>query len=64
MSGGEWWADYCCRWDELFVAGVCGVVHYAWLVKADLAGPAAYGAVPTLLLLLRLPGRAQRPAMR
>ena len=56
------------RWARLhrlaYVAGVCGVVHYAWLVKADLAGPAAYGAVLTLLLLLRLPGRAQRPAMR
>jgi len=56
------------RWNRLhrlaYVAALCGVVHYAWLVKADLTGPAAYAAVLALLLLLRLPRRAQRPTMR
>jgi len=56
------------RWEKLhrlvYVAAICGIVHYAWQVKADLLGPAACAAVLALLLLVRLPGRAQRPSTR
>lgn len=33
-----------------YVAGVAGVIHYLWLVKADLAAPLAYAAVLAVLL--------------
>ena len=56
------------RWVVLhrlvYVAAACGIVHYTWQVKADLLGPALYAAVLALLLLLRLPARAQRPSTR
>jgi sulfoxide reductase heme-binding subunit YedZ len=38
---------------------VLGVVHYLWLVKADLAAPLTYGAILALLLVLRWPPLAQ-----
>jgi len=51
------------RWKALhrlvFAAGAAALVHYAWLVKADLLLPLAYGAVFVLLVALRL-----RPARR
>ena len=37
------------------VAGLLAVVHFVWLVKADLSEPLLYGAVLGLLLLARLP---------
>jgi sulfoxide reductase heme-binding subunit YedZ len=46
------------RWVSLhrlvYVAALCGIVHYTWLVKADLAGPVAHASVLAALLLLRL----------
>jgi len=46
------------RWRKLhrlaYVAGVLGVVHYLWLVKADLLPPVAHGAILALLLASRL----------
>jgi sulfoxide reductase heme-binding subunit YedZ len=46
------------RWITLhrlvYVAAVAAIVHYVWLVKADLAAPLAYAAVLALLLGLRL----------
>jgi len=46
------------RWVKLhrlaYVAAVCGVVHYLWLVKADLRAPLIYAAVLALLLGYRL----------
>jgi sulfoxide reductase heme-binding subunit YedZ len=46
------------RWNRLhrlvYVSGVAGVVHYWWLVKADIRNPAAYAAVVALLLGFRL----------
>ena len=46
------------RWKPLhrlvYLAGIGGVVHFLWLVKADLAAPLAYGAVLALLLGFRL----------
>jgi len=42
------------RWITLhrlvYVAAVGGVVHYAWLVKADLRAPAIYAAILAVLL--------------
>ena len=47
------------RWQQLhrlvYAIAVLGVVHYLWLVKKDLTEPLIYGAVLTLLLLMRLP---------
>lgn len=39
----------------VYLAGALAVLHYLWAVKADFRGPATYGAVVALLLLLRLP---------
>ena len=45
-------------WNRLhklvYATGVLVVVHYWWLVKADISRPAAYGIVVTLLLGTRL----------
>lgn len=49
------------RWQQLhwlvYPAAICGVVHYYWLVKADVTKPVIYGAVLTLLLGVRLFGK-------
>ena len=42
------------RWNRLhrlvYLTGILGVVHYWWLVKADVSRPLAYGAVVGVLL--------------
>ena len=38
----------------IYVTAVLGVVHYWWLVKADIRHPAIYGALVALLLGFRL----------
>ncbi|MGA0098380.1 MAG: sulfite oxidase heme-binding subunit YedZ [Steroidobacteraceae bacterium] len=47
------------RWQTLhrlaYVAAGLGVLHYLWLVKADLTTPLAYGLVLGLLLIWRIP---------
>ena len=47
------------RWRRLhrlvYAAGICGVLHYLWLVKADLREPLVYAAVLAVLLAARLP---------
>lgn len=47
------------RWKQLhravYLAALLAVVHFLWLVKADLREPLLYGAALALLLLLRLP---------
>ena len=52
------------RWQALhrlvYVSAGAGVVHYTWLVKADLRPPLAYGAVLLLLLGLRVWHRHRR----
>ena len=55
------------RWVALhrlaYAAGVLGVVHYLWLVKADLLGPLVHGAILAALLAARWwPRRAREPA--
>lgn len=47
------------RWKPLhrlvYLAALPAVVHFVWLVKADVREPLAYGAVVAGLLALRLP---------
>ena len=47
------------RWRRLhrlvYAAGICGVLHYLWLVKADLRGPLVYTGILAVLLAARLP---------
>lgn len=46
------------RWQQLhylvYLVAILGVVHFYWLVKADIRRPAQYGAVLALLLGYRL----------
>jgi len=46
------------RWQKLhrliYVAALAGVIHFYWLVKADIRRPAQYGFVLAVLLLYRL----------
>ena len=52
------------RWLRLhrlaYVAALAGIVHYIWLVKADLVPPLAHAAVLAVLLGYRLWHRASR----
>jgi sulfoxide reductase heme-binding subunit YedZ len=52
------------RWTQLhrvvYAVGVLGVLHYLWLVKADLREPLLYAAILALLLILRIPTVARR----
>jgi sulfoxide reductase heme-binding subunit YedZ len=45
------------RWQQLhraiYIAAVCGVIHYYWLVKSDIRWPLFYGTLVGLLLLWR-----------
>lgn len=54
------------RWRALhrlaYVSACAGVVHYAWLVKADLRAPLLYGALLALLLGFRVWRCWRRPA--
>ena len=47
------------RWKSLhrlaYLAGILLIVHYTWVVKADIRQPLAWAAIILLLLLLRLP---------
>lgn len=46
------------RWQQLhrlvYIAAIAGVIHFYWLVKADVRRPLQYGAVLSLLLGYRL----------
>lgn len=46
------------RWQQLhravYFIAIGGVVHYLWLVKADITQPLLYGAILTVLLAYRL----------
>ncbi|HET8881449.1 MAG TPA: protein-methionine-sulfoxide reductase heme-binding subunit MsrQ [Solimonas sp.] len=49
------------RWAQLhkliYIAALLGVLHYIWLVKADLREPLLYAAILAVLLGMRLPWR-------
>lgn len=53
------------RWQRLhrlvYPAAALGVLHFLWLVKADLREPLLFAGVLVLLLVLRIPWRAGRP---
>jgi sulfoxide reductase heme-binding subunit YedZ len=46
------------RWQQLhrgiYIAAVCGVIHYYWLVKSAVIKPLTYGAIVAVLLLWRV----------
>jgi sulfoxide reductase heme-binding subunit YedZ len=46
------------RWQQLhslvYVAAILGVIHFYWLVKADIRRPLQYGAVLAVLLGCRI----------
>src|SRR6476646_2327915 len=46
------------RWQALhrliYFSAIAGVIHYIWLVKADLTKPLEYGAILSALLLYRI----------
>jgi methionine sulfoxide reductase heme-binding subunit len=52
------------RWVQLhrivYAIGALGVLHYLWLVKADLREPLIYAGILAVLLVLRLPPIARR----
>ncbi|MCG6957455.1 MAG: sulfoxide reductase heme-binding subunit YedZ [Gemmatimonadetes bacterium] len=56
------------RWVKLhrlvYVAPALGVVHYYWLVKADVRIPLLMAAIYTALMLLRVPGWLKGRARR
>ena len=39
----------------VYLAGILVIIHFVWLVKSDIRDPLAYGALLTLLLVLRIP---------
>jgi len=56
------------RWKALhrlaYLAALAGTIHYFWLVKSDIRGPAAYALALAVLLLARIvPARRQPQAM-
>ena len=46
------------NWQRLhrlvYIIAICGVLHYFWLVKADLLWPMVYGVILVMLLAFRL----------
>jgi sulfoxide reductase heme-binding subunit YedZ len=46
------------RWQALhrliYISAICGIIHYLWLVKADIHKPLEYGAVLAVLLGYRV----------
>ena len=52
------------RWRRLhrlvYAAGICGALHFLWLVKADLREPLIYTVILAALLAARLPPVAKR----
>lgn len=52
------------RWAQLhklvYVIGVLGVLHYLWLVKADLREPLIYAGILAVLLIARIPPVAKQ----
>ncbi len=46
------------RWQllhrSIYLAAVCGFIHYYWLVKSDVRKPLFYGALAAILLIWRL----------
>jgi sulfoxide reductase heme-binding subunit YedZ len=43
-----------------YLAAILAVIHFLWLVKADIRQPVVYGVGVAGLLVLRLPGVRSR----
>lgn len=56
------------RWQQLhrlvYLAAIAGVIHFYWLVKADIRRPAQYGFVLAILLGFRIVTRWRKPKAR
>jgi len=56
------------RWQQLhrlvYFAAICGVIHFYWLVKADIRRPAQYGFALAILLGFRIVARWRRRKAR
>ncbi|MCB0165301.1 MAG: sulfoxide reductase heme-binding subunit YedZ [Anaerolineae bacterium] len=39
----------------VYAAGILAVIHFVWLVKSDIREPLIYGALLTIMLVLRIP---------
>jgi methionine sulfoxide reductase heme-binding subunit len=56
------------RWAALhrlvYLTGTAGVVHYWWLVKADIRRPMIYGAIVAVLLAVRVYYRLKKATVR
>ena len=50
MAGKRWQALH----RLIYLSAIAGVIHYWWLVKADISKPAQYAFVVSLLLGYRL----------
>jgi sulfoxide reductase heme-binding subunit YedZ len=48
----------------IYVAAVCGVVHYWWLVKSDIQRPLIYALIFSFLLGYRIVAAVRRRAPR
>ena len=63
LGGKRWQASH----RLIYVSGILGVIHYLWLVKADIRKPAEYGTVLGFLLAYRvvekLRARRHQPAL-
>ncbi|NDB20417.1 MAG: sulfoxide reductase heme-binding subunit YedZ, partial [Proteobacteria bacterium] len=61
---GGWQRRLGTRWRKLhrlaYLAAILAVIHFLWLVKADIRQPVAYGVGVAALLALRLPGVRSR----
>jgi methionine sulfoxide reductase heme-binding subunit len=60
VTSFKWWQKKLGRtWTRLhrliYPAALLVIIHYVWLVKSDIRVPLAYGAIVTLLLILRIP---------
>jgi len=67
LTSFTWWQKRMGkRWKQLhrlvYLAGILVIVHYIWLVKADIRPPLLFGALLLVLLALRLPAVRKRVA--
>ena len=56
MGGKKWAALH----RLVYVTAIAGVVHYWWLVKADISRPQTYAAIVAVLLGVRLYYRSKK----
>ena len=60
MGGKKWAALH----RLIYVTAIAGVIHYWWLVKADISRPETYAAIVAILLAVRIWFSVRRSAPR